>query len=70
MAVPQRTVHKHNPGRDAGMIVASYQFGETKVHICNDHIATTQEERDRIDEEIAYAAWACLQDAIDKREAD
>lgn len=70
MAVPRQNQHTHNSGRDESMIVASYQFGETKVHICDGHIAQTPEERDRIDENIANAAWACLQDAIEKSEAD
>ncbi|WP_272037849.1 hypothetical protein [Paenibacillus sp. JJ-100] len=52
------------------MIVAAYQFGETKVFICNDHIATEQDELDRIDQEIATAAWACLQDAVTKNDEE
>lgn len=70
MAVPQREEHKHNPGRDEGMIVKTYKFGETTVHISDSHIAKTQEERDRVDAEIATAAWACIQDAIEEGEAD
>lgn len=70
MAVPQRGSHINNPGRDAGMIVAAYQFGETKVFICNDHISTDQDELDRIDREIATAAWACVQDAANKNDEE
>ncbi|MGG1672904.1 hypothetical protein ACIFOE_20150 [Paenibacillus sp. NRS-1783] len=52
------------------MIVKTYKFGETTVHISDSHIAKTQEERDRVDAEIATAAWACIQDAIEEGEAD
>ncbi|ASA20236.1 hypothetical protein [Paenibacillus donghaensis] len=65
MVVPHTIQHTHKARGDAGMIVASYTFGETKVHICDDHIAKSPEEREKVDTAIADAAWACLQDAAD-----
>ncbi|MEK8212508.1 hypothetical protein [Paenibacillus sp. FSL L8-0463] len=44
------------------MIVATYTFGETKVHICDDHLVADPDERERVEIAIADAAWACLQD--------
>lgn len=48
------------------MIVASYTIGETTVHICDDHIARNQEEQEKVDTAIADAAWACMQDGVDR----
>lgn len=50
----------------AGMIVATYTFGETKVHICDDQLVTDPDERERVEIAIADAAWACLQDKAEQ----
>lgn len=65
MVVPRSSRHTHNARGDAGMIVATYTFGDTKVHICDDHLVTDPEERERVEIAIADAAWACLQDKAD-----
>lgn len=65
MVVPRSSRHTHNARGDAGMIVATYTFGETKVHICDDHLVTDPTERDRVETAIADAAWACLQDTAE-----
>ncbi|WP_160327784.1 hypothetical protein [Paenibacillus sp. 32O-W] len=44
------------------MIVAEYRFGNTICKINDACIATTPEERELIDEQIATAAYACLED--------
>ncbi|MEK8212501.1 hypothetical protein [Paenibacillus sp. FSL L8-0463] len=48
------------------MIVAIYTFGETTVYICDDHLVTDPDERERVEIAIAEAAWACLQDQTEQ----
>lgn len=61
-AVPRDAPHTPTVKGDAGMIVAEYRFGNTVCKINDALIARTAEEREMIDEQIATAAYACLED--------
>jgi hypothetical protein len=72
MDVPQTTGHTHNPRRDATMskgkskiplepiIVETYQFGGSTVHICSNYFAKTPEEKERVLKDFHAAGWKII----------
>ena len=64
--VPRDAPHTPTVRGDAGMIVTEYRFGNTVCKINDALIAKTPEEREQIDEQIATAAYACLEDGGDE----
>ncbi|MFB4326033.1 hypothetical protein RB298_27285 [Priestia sp. BR_2] len=80
MAVPQTALHIHNPGRDVqlpnpkvklpeGNIVETYTIGESTIHICDDYMARTPEEKDKVIKNMHEKAWAIIRDLQEKGEA-
>lgn len=61
-AVHNRSRHILQTGGDAGMIVATYQIGNTICKINDALITKTPEEREQADIEIATAAFRCLEE--------
>jgi hypothetical protein len=48
--------------RDAPMIVKTYSYADgTVVHIDDSYVARTDEEKEKVDTEIAAAAWAIVE---------
>lgn len=69
MAVPQTTGHTHNPRRDVAMpndkskiplepvIVETYKFGGSTVHIGSNYFAQTPEEVQRVLDNFQAVGW-------------
>lgn len=77
MVVPQRAPHIDNPGRDAQVpknnlplpeanIVETYSIGESKVHICDNYMAKTPEEINKVVMDMHEKAWAIIRDIQEK----
>ncbi|WP_144940175.1 hypothetical protein [Paenibacillus sp. 32O-W] len=54
---------------EKGNIVETYQIGKTTVHICDDHVAKTQEEIEKVIDEMHTAGWKIIESAAEKGEA-
>jgi len=66
--VHSNLAHKIHRGDDS-MIVKEMYVGKTKVLIDNSFICKTPEEREKVDREIAMAAWAIIDELIERGEA-
>ena len=51
------------------MIAAEYKFGNTKVLIDTSYVCKTDEEREKVDRDIAMACWAIIDEMIERGEA-
>ncbi|WP_054954989.1 hypothetical protein [Paenibacillus dakarensis] len=59
----------HKIHRGDSMIAAEYKFGNTKVLIDTSYVCKTKEEREKVDREIAMAAWSIIDEMVAKGEA-
>lgn len=66
MAVPQSSLHTHNPRRDVPMlkgkplepnIVETYKIGGTTIHIADNFVAKTPEEVQRVLDNFQAVGW-------------
>ncbi len=51
------------------MVVQEYEFGKTKVKMNNAYVCRTPTEREQADREIALAAWAIIDELLERGEA-
>ncbi|MNO54450.1 hypothetical protein D3C76_449240 [compost metagenome] len=66
--VHSNLAHKLHRG-DNSMVVQEYEFGKTKVKMNNAYVCKTPEQREQADREVALAAWAIIDELIERGEA-
>lgn len=66
--VHSNLAHKINRGDDS-MIVKEMHVGKTRVLIDNSNLCKTTEEREKVDREIALAAWSIIDELLERGEA-
>lgn len=52
-----------------GNIVETYQIGQSIVYICDDHVAKTQDEIEKVINDMHAAGWKIIEGAAAKGEA-
>lgn len=68
--VPLNVPHRIQRGDNPVTTVQTYEYaGGTVVHICDDYIATTDEEREQVDAQVAAAGWAIIDELMEMGEA-
>ncbi|MDU0329201.1 hypothetical protein RW092_03160 [Paenibacillus sp. 3LSP] len=51
------------------MVVQEYVFGKSKVKMNNAYVSKTPEQQEQTDREIALAAWAIIDELLERGEA-
>lgn len=65
--VHSNLAHKLHRG-DNSMVVQEYVFGKSKVKMNNAYVSKTPEQREQTDREIALAAWAIIDELLERGE--
>jgi len=66
--VHSNLAHKLHRGENS-MVVQEYVFGKSKVKMNNAYVSKTPEQREQTDREIALAAWAIIDELLERGEA-
>ena len=68
--VPLNVPHRIQRGDAPVSTIQTYSYPNgTVVHICDDFVAKTDEEREQVDAQIAAAGWSIIDELIEMGEA-